>query len=73
MPEVKRRIDTVVYPDGTEWHFGDEIQRHEAYHFGSAPGFVRGVRLTTREDDGSDDFAELFERCSREPVLSAVG
>ena len=70
VPEVKRRIATVVYPDGTEWHFGDETQRHEAYHFGSAPGFVRGVRLTTREDDGSADFAELFECCSKEPVLS---
>jgi len=70
VPETKRRIATVLYPDGTQWHFADETQRHEAYHFGNAPGFVRGVRLETREDDGSADFADLFDRCSKEPVLN---
>jgi len=68
--EVVREITTVVHPDGVRWHFASEQQRHETYYFGSAPGFVRGVRLETRADDGSADFADLFGRCEIAPVLS---
>ena len=60
----------VVHPDGVRWHFASEQQRHETYYFGSAPGFVRGVRLETRADDGSADFADLFGRCEIAPVLN---
>jgi len=66
------RITTVIYPNGTKWQFADEIQRHEAYHFGNAPGFVRGVRLETTKDDGSQDFEKLCCRCSKEPVMSGI-
>lgn len=63
-----RRISTVVYPDGRRWHFATEQQRHEAFYFGRLPGFMRGIRLETREDDQSRDFAGLYARCSATPV-----
>ena len=68
--EVEREITTVVHPDGVRWHFSSEQQRHETYYFGSTPGFVRGVRLETRRDDGSADFADLYGRCEKAPVLA---
>lgn len=68
--EIGREITTVVHPDGVRWHFASELQRHETFYFDSAPGFVRGARLETRRDDGSADFADLFQRCETAPVLS---
>lgn len=68
--EIAREITTVVHPDGVRWHFASEQQRHETYYFGSAPGFVRGARLEARYDDGSADFADLYNRCEAAPVLS---
>lgn len=70
--EIGREITTVVHPDDVCWHFASELQRHETYYFGSAPGFVRGTRLETRRDDGSADFDTLFQRCEVAPVLSGV-
>lgn len=66
-PPVKR-ISTVVMPDGRRWHFANEPQRHEAFYFGDIPGFVPGVRLEVREDDGSNDFKDLYKRCESAPV-----
>jgi L-alanine-DL-glutamate epimerase-like enolase superfamily enzyme len=63
-----RRISTVVYPSGVRWHFADEMQRHEAFYFGHLPGFVPGIRLEVRPDDGSPDFDQLFRRCREAPV-----
>lgn len=68
--EIGREITSVVQPSGARWHFSSEQQRHETYYFGSAPGFVRGARLETWHDDGSTDFADLFQRCEVAPVLS---
>jgi galactonate dehydratase len=67
-PDVKR-VSTVVYPSGLRWSFANEQQRHEAFYFGDLPGFVRGVRLEVREDDGSRGFAELHSRCEKAPVV----
>ena len=67
-PEV-RRLSTVVYPSGARWRFSDEQQRHEAFYFGDLPGFVPGIRLEVREDDGSADFDGLFQRCQLRPVV----
>ena len=68
MPEAKK-ISTVVYPSGVKWHFSDEQERHEAFYFGHLPGFVRGIRLEVREDDGSNDFADLYSRCLESAVV----
>lgn len=65
----RRRISTVVYPSGTRWHFADEMPRHEAFYFGHLPGFVPGVHLEVREDDGSTDFDRLYDRCAQAPVV----
>ncbi len=64
-----RRISTVVYPDGLRWCFGGEHQRHEAFYFGNLPGFVRGVRMEIRLDDGSGEFEDLYRRCTETPVV----
>ena len=66
-----RRISTVVYPSGVRWHFADEMQRHEAFYFGHLPGFVPGVRLEVREDDGSRDFDALWRRGQLAPVATS--
>lgn len=68
VPET-RRISTVVYPSGSRWHFAEELQRQEAFYFGHLPGFVPGVRLDVREDDGSKDFSDLYDRCREAPVV----
>ena len=65
-----RRISTVVYPDGLRWHFAEDLQRQEAFYFGNLSGFVRGIRLEVREDDGSADFEALYSRCVQRPVIS---
>ena len=64
-----RRISTVVYPSGVRWHFGNEQQRHEAFYFGDLPGFVPGVRLDVREDDGSAEFDRLHRQCDASPIV----
>jgi L-alanine-DL-glutamate epimerase-like enolase superfamily enzyme len=68
-PEPRsRKISTVVYPSGVRWSFADEQQRHEAFYFGHLPGFVPGVRLDFREDDGTAEFADLHARGAGSPV-----
>jgi galactonate dehydratase len=64
-----RTVSTVVYPGGARWQFADEQQRHEAFYFGHLPGFVPGIRLETRPDDGTAAFAELHARCAAAPVV----
>ena len=68
--EPKRIISIVVYADGSRWHFSSDTQCQESFYFGSTPGFVPGVRMETREEDGSADFDDLFKRCSQTPVLT---
>ncbi|MEM7030307.1 MAG: mandelate racemase/muconate lactonizing enzyme family protein [Chloroflexota bacterium] len=70
--EVPRHISTVIYPDGYRWHFATEQQRHEAYHFGDLLGFVPGIQLTVRDDDGSKDFETLYNRCLAAPVFDTA-
>ena len=53
------------------WHFAGEQQRHEAFYFGDLPGFVPGIRLEIREDDGTADFDMLFSRCQESPVVES--
>jgi L-alanine-DL-glutamate epimerase-like enolase superfamily enzyme len=64
-----KRISTVAYPSGVRWHFANEQQRHEAFYFGHLPGFVSGIRLEVRDDDGSRGFADLHTRCEAAPVV----
>ncbi|NKB70907.1 MAG: hypothetical protein GKR89_27875 [Candidatus Latescibacteria bacterium] len=64
-----RRLTTVVYADGQRHHYGNDRLRHETHYLGSAPGFTPGIRLETRFDDGSTDFADLFRRSQEAPVV----
>ncbi|NKB71761.1 MAG: enolase [Candidatus Latescibacteria bacterium] len=65
-PPEPRLINTVVYADGTCVHMG----RMGTGYFtgGQAPVYAEGVRLETRADDGSADWAELYQRVQQEPV-----
>jgi L-alanine-DL-glutamate epimerase-like enolase superfamily enzyme len=69
LPILKRHLTSVVYPDGSRWHFCTEQQRHETYYLGEATGFESGIRLETRYDDDSADFDDLFRRCTTAPVI----
>ena len=66
--EAVRKISTVVYPSGDRWNFSNEQQRHEAFYFGEVPGFETGIKLEVLEDDGSEEFARMFEQCKDAPV-----
>jgi len=48
---------------------GRPEREHEAFSFGHLPGFVPGIRLEVREDDGSRAFNSLYERCAAAPVV----
>lgn len=72
VPEVPRHVTSVVYADGSRWHFASDTQRHEAFYFGHAPGFEPGIHLETRADDGSADFDELYQRCATAPLVEGA-
>ncbi len=57
-------INTIHYPDGSCVHTNQ--LGTAAVHGG--PGWSRGVRVVTRENDGSAEFAELHARVLRGPV-----
>ena len=65
-PPEARLINTVIYPDGTCIHMG----RMGTTYFtgGQAPVYAQGVRLETRVDDGSQEWANLYQRVRQAPV-----
>ena len=64
-----RIISTIVYPDGSCVHMA-HANRGYAYFMESrnGPAQVEGVRLELLPDDGSKEWARLFERASIQPV-----
>ena len=59
----KRQIHTILWPDGRRTHYPDGGYRQQ-FLDGKLPGFLPGVSLTRRLDDGSENFdreyRELF-------------
>ena len=61
-----RIIKTVVYPDGNCIHMeGDQLSYFKR---GNAEAQVEGARLEVWYDDGSTEWADLFERAQKNPV-----
>ena len=66
-PET-RRIYTVIWPGGGRVHYTHAQQYRHDFRAGNQPVFERGVRLEARDDDGSEDFADLYNRARQCPV-----
>ncbi len=63
---VPRIIKTAVYPDGSCIHIaGDGLSYFNA---GNGEAQVPGARLELTPDDGTDAWADLFERAAETPV-----
>ena len=52
---VKRQIHTIIWPDGRKSNYATGTYRDQ-FLAGKLPGFLPGVSLDARLDDGSDDF-----------------
>ena len=64
-----RIINTIVYPDGSCIHMANANQGYSYFmQYGNGPAQVEGVRLELRPDDGSKEWARLFERARVRPV-----
>ena len=61
-----RIINTVVYPDDTCVHMTGLNLGY--YINGNAPVYVEGARVESWFDDGSAEWAELYERAGKYPV-----
>jgi len=67
LPEP-RIINTAVYPDGSCVHMAFARQGYGYYTSGHGPAQVEGTRLEAWPDDGSEEWADLFERARENPV-----
>jgi hypothetical protein len=63
-----RIICTAVYPDGTRIHLAPMHQGYGYFSQGHGPAYAAGVYLESWHDDGSDEWADLFERAQKHPV-----
>ena len=60
-----RQINTVVFPDGRCVHMaGLDL----GYFNSQGPAYTEGVRVESRPDDGTPEWADLFERVQHQPV-----
>lgn len=63
-----RIIGQVVYPDHSYVHLGSMSQGYGYYGQGHGPAHVDGVYLNALYDDGSEEWADLFDRAQQHPV-----
>lgn len=63
-----RIICAIVYPDGSRIHLAPMNQGYGYFSQGHGPAHVPGVRLEPWHDDGSREWADLFERAQKHPV-----
>jgi L-alanine-DL-glutamate epimerase-like enolase superfamily enzyme len=67
VPE-RKHILTVIWPSGRTVHYVSSNQMWVDFLAGNHPVQERGVRFEVRVDDGTPEWAQLFERASRQPV-----
>jgi L-alanine-DL-glutamate epimerase-like enolase superfamily enzyme len=65
---VPRVILSVLWEGGRVVHYSSTGQMHRDFWSGSQPADERGVRLETRPDDGSPEWADLYARVQQAPV-----
>lgn len=63
-----RIICSTVYPDGSRIHLAPMHQGYGYFSQGHGPAHMPGVRLEPWHDDGSPEWADLFERAQKHPV-----
>lgn len=57
---IRRQIHTIHWPDGRQMHYPDAGYRQE-FLAGKHVGFLPGISLNHRLDDGSDEFDKTYE------------
>ena len=62
------RLLSVVWQDGRVVHYADMQQCWQDFLAGNQPVQERGVRLEIRPDDGSQEWAKLYQRARQAPV-----
>jgi hypothetical protein len=60
---------SVIWPDGRVRHYTSIRQCWTDAQSGSIPAQERGVMMEVRADDGSPEWAELYARAERGPVV----
>ncbi len=68
-----RHLNSVVYPDGSCVHMAFTRQGYGYFGDGHGPAQVEGARLEITPDDGSKEWAELFEQAQERPVRARWG
>jgi hypothetical protein len=63
-----RLLNTIVYPGGSCVHMASTSQGYGYFSAGHGPAQVEGTRLEITPDDGSKDWADLFDRAGKHPV-----
>lgn len=63
-----RIICQVVYPDNSYLHLGAMNQGYGYFSNGHGPAHADGVYLNSIHDDGSKEWADLFEKANKHPV-----
>ena len=63
-----RLLLSVVWPGGLVRHYADIHQVWDDAFRGSIPAQARGVRMVVTPDDGTPEWADLFERAETAPV-----
>jgi L-alanine-DL-glutamate epimerase-like enolase superfamily enzyme len=64
-----RLLLSVIWPGGRVRHYASLRQCWTDAHSGSIPAQDRGVKLEVRADDGSPEWADLYARAERGPVV----
>jgi L-alanine-DL-glutamate epimerase-like enolase superfamily enzyme len=68
-----RLINTIVYPDGSCVHMASTSQGYGYFTAGHGPAQAEGTYLEVTPDDGSKEWADLFERAGKGPVRARYG
>ena len=58
--KTKRQIHTICWPEGRQTHYKDGSYRDE-FLSGKLLGFLPGIRLERKLDDGSDEFDREYK------------
>ena len=64
-PGLLLRLD---WPTGAKSYFTHTMQMWDEFERGRLPAFTRGVHLTRVEDDGSNEWKQLYEEARQGPL-----
>ena len=67
-----RIICSTVYPDGSRIHLAPMHQGYGYFSQGHGPAHMPGVRLESWHDDGTQEWADIFERAKKHPVRDSI-